>query len=125
LREKPLGVSRPWPPPHRTKGAAADVAITHAQGQTKGTVVDRHHTRPKAIADVTIAHAQGQAVDRLFCFLTLFRKIFTSRPFLERFQKMDPELGAVDHGAEVTNFFTKEFQSRVTDIVFRPKTSAP
>jgi hypothetical protein len=28
--------------------------------------------------------------------------IFTRRPFSERFQKMDPELGAVDHGAEVT-----------------------
>jgi hypothetical protein len=28
--------------------------------------------------------------------------IFTSRPFSERFQNMDPELGAVDHGAEVT-----------------------
>jgi hypothetical protein len=37
-----------------------------------------------------------------FLLFSLFRKIFTSRPFLERFQKMDPELGAVDHGAELT-----------------------
>jgi hypothetical protein len=28
-----------------------------------------------------------------FYFLAFFRKIFTSRSFLERFQKMDPELG--------------------------------
>jgi hypothetical protein len=35
-------------------------------------------------------------------FLPFLRKIFTSRPFFERFQKMDPELDAVDHGAELT-----------------------
>jgi hypothetical protein len=29
------------------------------------------------------------------------RKIFTIKSFLERFQKMHPELGAVDHGAEI------------------------
>jgi hypothetical protein len=38
----------------------------------------------------------------LFNFLALLRKIFISSSFLERFQKMDPELGAVDHGAELT-----------------------
>jgi hypothetical protein len=38
---------------------------------------------------------------RLFYILALFRKILTSAPFLERFQKMDPELGAMDRGAEV------------------------
>jgi hypothetical protein len=40
--------------------------------------------------------------DRLFYFLTFFRKIFTSRFILERFQKVDPELSAVDHDAELT-----------------------
>jgi hypothetical protein len=38
---------------------------------------------------------------RLFYILALFRKILTSAYFLERFQKMDPELGAMDRGAEV------------------------
>jgi hypothetical protein len=28
------------------------------------------------------------------------RKIFKSRPFFGKISKMDPELGAVDHGAE-------------------------
>jgi hypothetical protein len=40
------------------------------------------------------------------CFLTFLRKIFTSRPFFKRFQKMDPELAAVDHGAEVLGLKT-------------------
>jgi hypothetical protein len=37
-----------------------------------------------------------------FCFLAFLRKIFTSNLFWKDFKKMDPELGAVDHGAEVT-----------------------
>jgi hypothetical protein len=37
-----------------------------------------------------------------FCFLALFAKDFHKYTLFERFQKMDPELGAVDHSAEVT-----------------------
>jgi hypothetical protein len=37
-----------------------------------------------------------------FLLFSPFSKDFTNRPFLERFQKMDPELGAVGHGAELT-----------------------
>jgi hypothetical protein len=40
---------------------------------------------------------------RLFCFFWPFlRKNLTNAPLLERFQKMDPQLGAVPRGAEVT-----------------------
>jgi hypothetical protein len=35
-------------------------------------------------------------------FFAFFRKKFTNAPLLERFQKMDPDLGAMDCGAELT-----------------------
>jgi hypothetical protein len=38
-----------------------------------------------------------------FFFLPFCRKNFTNAPILKRFQKVDPELGAVDHGAELTH----------------------
>jgi hypothetical protein len=38
---------------------------------------------------------------RLFCFLTPFTKDSHKCLFFERFQKMDPELGAMDCGAKV------------------------
>jgi hypothetical protein len=37
-----------------------------------------------------------------FVFLPFLRKNLTIRPLLERIQKMDPKLGAVPRGAEVT-----------------------
>jgi hypothetical protein len=40
--------------------------------------------------------------DRLFCFLTLLRKIFTTMPFLVWIQEMDSYLGAIIISAEVT-----------------------
>jgi hypothetical protein len=39
---------------------------------------------------------------RLFCFLDFFEKNLTNTPFLERFQKMDLDLGAMDCSAEIT-----------------------
>jgi hypothetical protein len=38
-------------------------------------------------------HSAAPLQPVFFYFLAFFRKIFTSRSFLERFQKMDPELG--------------------------------
>jgi hypothetical protein len=37
----------------------------------------------------------------LFFFLPFLRKNLTNAPLLERFQKMDPQLGVMDSGAEV------------------------
>jgi hypothetical protein len=34
-------------------------------------------------------------------FLPFLRKNLTNAPLMERFQKMDPQLGAMDSGAEV------------------------
>jgi hypothetical protein len=39
---------------------------------------------------------------RLFCFLAFFQKIFSNMPLAKRFQKMDPELGAIHAGAKET-----------------------
>jgi hypothetical protein len=38
---------------------------------------------------------------RLFCFLALFRKILSNMPLAERFQKIDPCLGAIVVGAKI------------------------
>jgi hypothetical protein len=35
-------------------------------------------------------------------FWPFFEKNLTNAPLLERFQKMDPDLGAMDYGAELT-----------------------
>jgi hypothetical protein len=37
----------------------------------------------------------------VFFFLPFLRKNLTNAPLMERFQKMDPQLGAMDSGAEV------------------------
>jgi hypothetical protein len=37
-----------------------------------------------------------------FVILAFFEKNLTNAPLLERFQKMDPDLGAMDYGAELT-----------------------
>jgi hypothetical protein len=60
--------------------------------------------RPRTSRPGTVARGlRNRRAARLFYFFKPFlRKIFTSRPFLERFKKMDPELGAVDHGADLT-----------------------
>jgi hypothetical protein len=43
---------------------------------------------------------EGNATD-FFVFWPFLRKNLTNAPLLERFQKMDPQLGAMDSGAEV------------------------
>jgi hypothetical protein len=76
----------------------------------------------KAVSGDPLAQPRGKQLPklcqrphtcRLFNFLALLRKIFIRRLFLERFQKMDPELGAeltcldaTDHGTEVLGLKT-------------------
>jgi uncharacterized protein YggT (Ycf19 family) len=55
--------------------------------------------------------------DDYFAFWPLLRKILTSAPLLERFQKMDPELGAMDRGAEVKYLGAMDYGAEVDDMV--------
>jgi hypothetical protein len=79
------------------------------------------HWRALATNERTYVRAEPRCTHvwrgrRLFHFLAFLRKIFTSRPFLERFQKMDPGLGAVDHGAELTCLGTTDHGAEVLGL---------
>jgi hypothetical protein len=52
-----------------------------------------------------------------FAFWPLLRKILTSVPLLETFQKMDPELGAMNLGAEVKHLGSMDYGTEVDDMV--------
>lgn len=49
---------------------------------------------------------------RLFFFLVLLGNNFTNTFLLERFQKIESELGAVDHDAEVTRLGVTDLGAR-------------
>jgi hypothetical protein len=77
-----------------------DAVLQYKQARPLPTKIYEHGTA--LFFPNTTRNLLALVTARLFYFLAFFRKIFASRPFLERFQKMNPELDAVDHGAELT-----------------------
>jgi hypothetical protein len=47
------------------------------------------------------------SIPTFFAFWPFWGKNFTNMPLLERFRKMDPKLGAVNHGAEIARLGAK------------------
>jgi hypothetical protein len=69
--------------------------VAHATRAPHAGVVFFHQTR----VDVAAGEPQKPS---FFCFLALFfEKILLNRPLAERFQKMDPQLGAIVDGAKI------------------------
>jgi hypothetical protein len=58
-------------------------------------------------------------MDRLFCFWSFFEKNLTNAPLLERFQKMDHDLGAMDRGAELTRLGAMDHGAEMVQFLDR------